>query len=68
MTKDGGYVFTDDRNRHICLIAAIHGKLPALVWLRQNGCPLDVAVITIARAGGHEDVAAWAIANGCPEV
>jgi hypothetical protein len=31
MTKDGGYVFTDDRNRHICLIAAIHGKLPALV-------------------------------------
>jgi hypothetical protein len=68
MTKDGGYVFTDHRNRHICLIAAIHGNLPALQCLRQNGCPWDVGVITTARAGGHEDVAAWAIANGCPEV
>jgi hypothetical protein len=52
--KDHGYVFAASNEAH-CIIAAGHGNLPALQWLRQNNCPWEVGVINTARDGGHLD-------------
>ena len=64
--KDHGYDFTHFRNRHVSATAAHNGNLFILKWLRQNDCSWDFRVVAIARLNGHEDVAEWAIANGCP--
>eukprot|EP00611_Tribonema_gayanum_P023322 TRINITY_DN4882_c0_g1_i3.p1 TRINITY_DN4882_c0_g1~~TRINITY_DN4882_c0_g1_i3.p1 ORF type:complete len:284 (-),score=32.97 TRINITY_DN4882_c0_g1_i3:354-1205(-) len=47
-------------------LAAEHGHLHMLKWLRQNGCEWDPMVCGRAAKNGHLEVLQWARANGCP--
>lgn len=48
--------------------AAAGGHLAALQWLRAQRppCPWNSTAVEMARRRGHDDVADWTIANGCP--
>jgi len=41
------------------LEAAEFGKLDSLVWLFDNGCPLDERVIVRAAVKGYDDIIVW---------
>lgn len=48
-------------------IYAVHqNNLPLIQWLRRNDCPWSSSVIRDSRSLGYDDIAEWAIANGCP--
>jgi hypothetical protein len=51
-----------------CAIAASRGHLAALQWLRaqEPPCPWSSEVVHKARARQHLELAAWAVAQGCP--
>ena len=50
-----------------CRVAAEHGRLRILQWLRQEAdCPWDKETLISAAAGDHEAVFCWALDNGCP--
>jgi hypothetical protein len=49
-----------------CQKAVFHDDLPMLQWLRENDSPWDFTVIVHARIRDREDIAQWAIDNGCP--
>ena len=49
-----------------CNLAAQHGRLEILKWLRQEGYPWTSQVIRVADIFGHHDLVMWAIENGCP--
>lgn len=68
--RERGFDFStgfDDFVYTACWFAAHYGILTNLQWLRQNGCPWGRAVVETARRFGHNELAEWAIANGCPE-
>ena len=48
-----------------CALAAKHGHLEILQWLRANGCPADADVTEHAVDQGHVEVLRWARENGC---
>jgi len=54
------------KNKRLMALAAQHGQLPILQWLRQNGCPWDAQTPCWAARGGHRDVLEWCHANDCP--
>ena len=44
------------------------GDLDTLQWLRKEArCPWDATTLFEAAHGGHEQLGAWARAEGCPE-
>jgi hypothetical protein len=51
-----------------CLVAANAGQLEMLQWLRAQTppCPWGSQVISTAMKRGFPEVAAWAVAQGCP--
>ena len=49
----------------LCESAARFGQLPALQWLRANGCGWNAHTCLHAARGGHLAVLQWARANGC---
>jgi len=47
-------------HRMLCTIAAEHGHLVVLMWLREHGCPADLdECIDSATRGGHNEVVEW---------
>jgi hypothetical protein len=44
----------------------VGGKLEALKWLRENGCPWDWYTRANAAWKGHVEVLRWARDNGAP--
>ena len=55
-----------DDMQYACAYAARNGKLEALKWLREKGCPWSASTIEYASNNLHSDVAKWTIENGCP--
>jgi hypothetical protein len=61
-------------NRKLLYLAAQHGDLERLRWLRSHGCAWDFSrrrrkredPCSNAAAGGHLSVLQWARADGCP--
>lgn len=49
-----------------CMRAAKHGRLGALMWLRNHDFPWDIYVCIEAARLGHFDVLRWALENGAP--
>jgi hypothetical protein len=49
-----------------CGVAATHGQLDALKWLRSNGCKWNELVVIEASRHKHSHILKWAIENGCP--
>jgi hypothetical protein len=49
-----------------CQVAVFHDDLPILQWLQESDCPWNFTVIVHACLHGREDIAQWAINNGCP--
>jgi hypothetical protein len=49
-----------------CRSAARTGSLCSLKVLREAGCPWDSRTLYAALSTGHDSLAAWARANGCP--
>lgn len=51
-----------------CSRAAWRGHLHILQWLRspEVDCPWDAYTVSEARREDHEEVARWALDNGCP--
>jgi len=47
-------------------IAAIHGHLNILQWLRENGCDWNENTCATAAKYGHLHILQWARENGCP--
>ena len=47
-------------------IAACHGRLAILMWLRRQGCPWHAIVCSSAAFNGHLDILQWARKHGCP--
>ena len=62
--RDHGCSFDADT----CSRAAWRGHLHILQWLRspEVDCPWDAYTVSEARREDHEDVALWALDNGCP--
>jgi len=50
----------------LCDLAARHGHLTVLQWLRQKKISWSVLTCSNAARGGHLAVLQWARANGCP--
>ena len=50
-----------------CKRAAMNGDLRALRWLRERACPWNGDVLFESCRAGHDEVFAWAVANGCPD-
>jgi len=57
---------TTETNRCLVALAAEHGQLPIVQWLRQNGCFWDHLTPCWAAQNNHWDVLQWCHANGCP--
>ena len=49
-----------------CVLAATHGHLEVLRWLRGHGAKWTKYAITMAAYAGHAEVVHWAHADGCP--
>ena len=49
-----------------CQLAAKHGDLALLQWLRRNHCPWNAKTCYAAASGGHLHVLQWARQEGCP--
>jgi len=47
-------------------LAALHGHLPALQWMHENGCPLDERACRCARFGEHWHCVRYLVDNKCP--
>jgi hypothetical protein len=62
--RDHGCSFDADT----CSRAAWRGHLHILQWLRspEVDCPWDAYTVSEARREDHEEVALWALDNGCP--
>jgi len=43
-----------------------HGKLAALIWLKDHECPLTSEVCNNVARHRHLNILQWARANGCP--
>jgi hypothetical protein len=54
--------------KEACHYAARNGHLAVLKWLRAQDppCPWTHKVVEAALANGHNEIAVWATANGCP--
>lgn len=48
------------------MLAAHHGHLPALQWLHENGCPMDVHVCLQAAQNKHWHCLQYLVDNKCP--
>ena len=51
---------------HTCSVAAMHGQLKTLQYLRSENCPWNDHTLDLAAEYGHLDVVEWAFKNGCP--
>ena len=47
-----------------CEMAAEHGRLDVLQWLREQSCEWDYRTCYKAARGGHRDLLVWAMNNG----
>ena len=47
-------------------LAALHGSLECLIFLRTNGCSWDERTCISAATNGHLDCLRYAHTNGCP--
>ena len=55
-----------DPDARVCRAAASHGRLEALCWLRERGCPWRASVCSAAARGGHLEVLRYLHEHGCP--
>jgi hypothetical protein len=53
------------KRRNLCELAALHGNLVVLKYLRSMGCSWDWRTCANAAENGHLDVLIWARANHC---
>jgi hypothetical protein len=53
------------KRRNLCELAALHGNLVVLQYLRSMGCSWDWRTCANAAENGHLDVLIWARANHC---
>jgi hypothetical protein len=53
-------------NVETCQMAARHGQLYVLQYLRVKGCPWDASTCSEAMKWGHAHIVRWARTNGCP--
>lgn len=42
------------------------GYLSLIIWMRDNGCPINNTICHDAALNGHVHIIKWARANGCP--
>ena len=49
-----------------CALAAKHGHIDILKWLRHNNCPWNRDTCSDASEYGHLELLKWARDNGCP--
>jgi hypothetical protein len=59
-----GEIPCERKGRFLCRLAAQHGKLDILQWLRENGCFWDGETCANAAKGGHLDLLKWCRAKG----
>ena len=52
---------------HTCACAAYNGRLPALKYLHENGCPWSFYTCYCAACHRHWDCLQYAVDNKCPE-
>lgn len=50
----------------LCAIAARHGQMEVLCWLRAQGCPVNEACVEAAAYGGHLAILQALRKAGCP--
>ena len=55
------------KHSHPILIAALRGDLEIFKWLRYNGMKWHPSTYTVAKKSFHDDIAEWAVKNGCPK-
>jgi hypothetical protein len=55
------------KHPHPMLMAAQVGDIEVFKWLRNNGMKWHPLTYTVARNSFHDDIAEWALKNGCPK-
>lgn len=48
------------------IMAARSGSSDVVKWLRENGCPWNVATTESAACSGNVELLEWLVTNGCP--
>ena len=55
------------KRSHPMLIAAQVGDIEVFKWLRNNGMKWHPSTYTLTKQSFHNDIAEWAVKNGCPK-